>query len=396
MMSDPVQRRRIVALLLVGVLLTALSFGFGHRGVHAARGLIVPGAGLYDHRNWLLGVALTLAAIVATYAWLRWGMDWSVAAVLVASMVLSAVFAYSDHPTAAVRPVAAAHEFPLVVIVMGAISWLRLAWRRTPIGRRRAARREPKPSVTAQCHAVALAAIAGVPSPVSLDRAAVDTRCRRIGIAARGRFGGDPLQRDHALARAALSLTGQLDSAATEAFLQDGARASVGVPASEPGWVRLLDGTIAAIALQRAGADGVGERWTAALDDSFALRRGHRPDATWTPLGLRGPRADAWQHAASTALARAAGWLTTDDDWHALRKRTLAAAARGSAIAEDERLVAAGRLWLQLVTDDQASRIIGRVTIHRDPVAVALVAMADALAADPTLLKSPTPAHRST
>lgn len=396
MMSDPVQRRRIASLLFVGALLTALSFGFGHRGVHAARGLIVPGAGLYDHRNWVLGVAVTLVAIVATFAWLRWGMDWSVAAVLITSMGLSAAFAYSDHPTTEPQAIAAAHEFPLVVIVMGAVSGVRLAWRRTPIGRRRATRREPKPSITTQCHAVALAALAGVPSPVALDRVAVDTRCRRIGIAARGRFGGEPLRRDHALARAALSLTGQLDTAATDAFLHDGARASAGVPASEPGWVRLLDGTIAAIALQRAGDDGVGERWTAALDDSFTPRRGHRPDATWTPLGLRGPRAEPWVQAAATGLARAAGWLTTDDDWHALRKRTLAAAARGSAIAEDERLVAAGRLWLRLVVDDQASRIIGRVTIHRDPVAVALAAVADALAPDPTLLKSPQPVHRST
>ncbi|MEQ1699646.1 MAG: hypothetical protein ABMA25_06030, partial [Ilumatobacteraceae bacterium] len=128
-MSVPVQRRRIGALLFVGALLTALSFGFGHRGVHAARGLIVPGAGLYDHRNWVLGIALTLLAVVATYAWLRWGMDWLVAAVLIASMVLSAVFAYSDHPTAASapQPLAGAHEFPLVVLVMGAISWVRIA-----------------------------------------------------------------------------------------------------------------------------------------------------------------------------------------------------------------------------------------------------------------------------
>ncbi|MEQ1701710.1 MAG: hypothetical protein ABMA25_16495, partial [Ilumatobacteraceae bacterium] len=240
--------------------------------------------------------------------------------------------------------------------------------------------------------ASAASAIADVPSSVVLDRTAVDTRCRRIGIAARGRVGGDPLQRDHALARSALSLSGSLDAAATEAFLHDGARASAGVPASEPGWVRLLDGTLAALALQRAGAAEAPPRWAAALDDSFALRRGHRPDATWTPLGLRGPRADAWQHAAAAGLARGAGWLTTDDDWHALRKRTLAAAARGSAIAEDERLVAAGRLWLRLVDDDQASRIIGRVTIHRDPVAVALAALADALAADPQLLTT-TPEH---
>jgi hypothetical protein len=394
-MDAPVQRRRIASLLFVGALLTALSFGFGHRGVHAARGLIVPGAGLYDHRNWPLGVALTLGAIVATYAWLRWGMDWLVAAVLIASMALSAAFAYSDHPATA-QPVAAAHEFPLVVLVMGGISWVRLAWRRTPIGRRRAARREPTPSISTQCHAAAIAAIAGAPVAAPPDTAALERRARRIGIAARGRFAGDPLHRDHALARATLALTGELDATRNEAFLHDGSIATAGVPASEPGWVRLLDGTLAAIALQRAGAANAAKRWAAALDDQFALRRGHRPDAVWTPLGLRGPRAEPWAHAAATALARSAGWLATDDDWHALRKRTLAAAARGNAIAEDERLVAAGRVWLRLVDDEQASRIIGRVTIHRDPVALALAALADALTADPQLLVPSVHEPRST
>lgn len=53
-MERTIRRRRAAALLLVGVVLTALSFGFGHRGVHAARSLVVPGAGLYEHRHVVL------------------------------------------------------------------------------------------------------------------------------------------------------------------------------------------------------------------------------------------------------------------------------------------------------------------------------------------------------
>jgi hypothetical protein len=129
-----------------------------------------------------------------------------------------------------------------------------------------------------------------------------------------------------------------------------------------------------------------------ALSGPFELRHGHRPSALWTPGALRGPRGATWEHVAATGLARAAGWIESDDDWQAVRTRTLAAAARGSAVADDERLVAAGRLWLGTVDDDQATRILGRVTVHLDPIAVALAAVADALVADPHLLN----ANRST
>ena len=177
----------------------------------------------------------------------------------------------------------------------------------------------------------------------------------------------------------ALALHGLLDDAALDLFRSDASRSLVGVPASEPGWVRLLDGTLAAIALQRAGDPHVGERWSATLHGPFALRHGHRPGALWTPLAIRGPRSATWEHAAATGLARAEGWLQTDDDWHALRTRTLAAAARGNVVADDERLVAAARIWLRFVDDEQASRIVGRVTIHRDPIAVSLDAVAASL-----------------
>ncbi len=270
-----------------------------------------------------------------------------------------------------------AHEFPLVVLVMGALSWVRIAWRRTPIGRRRASRARPSVAPVDRARAAAVAALAG--SVVEYDGDALALRCRRVGVAARARFGGDPLRIDHAHARAALSLTGRLEDAALGRFRADAASALLGVPASEPGWVRLLDGTLAALALQRGGDSGAGARWSASLEGPFALRRGHRPSAFWTPIAVRGPRGATWEHAAATGLARSAGWLVTDDDWQAVRTRTLAAAARGSAVADDERLVAAGRIWLRFVADPQAARVIGRVTIHRDPLAIALDQFATSL-----------------
>ena len=359
-MDDTVRRRRALALLTTGVLVTALAFGFGHRGVHAVRGLVVPGAGLYDHRHLLLGIGLTVAGVVSTVAWMRWGMDWTVAVVLVVSMALSAALAYDDHPTVGLQANAMAHEFPLVVLVMGALSWVRIAWRRTPIGRRRASRARPTVAPVDRARAAAVAALAG--SVVEYDGAALSTRCRRVGVAARARVGGDPpLMRK-------VSPTVLLPASAL-----------LGVPASEPGWVRLLDGTLAALALHRCGDADAGERWSASLQGPFALRRGHRPSAFWTPLAVRGPRGATWEHAAATGLARSAGWLVTDDDWQAVRTRTLAAAARGSAVADDERLVAAGRIWLCFVDDPQAARVIGRVTIHRDPIAIALDRFATSL-----------------
>jgi hypothetical protein len=108
----------------------------------------------------------------------------------------------------------------------------------------------------------------------------------------------------------------------------------------------------------------------------------------WTPLALRGPRSPAWEHAAATGIARAAGLLDDDSDWQALRTKALAAAARGKGVVDDERLVAACRIWLACVTDEQATRILGRVTIGIDPLAAALDALATSLRANSTLLRA--------
>jgi hypothetical protein len=242
-----------------------------------------------------------------------------------------------------------------------------------------ARRRGPKVAHLDTCRAASIAALAGVPARAdTLDVGALRRRSRRVGVVARGRFGGDPLRIDHAHVRIALALTGALDAEALARLHSDATGCAAGVPASEPGWVRLLDGTVAALALERLGDTTVGAGWASALRGSMSMRHHHRPGSVWTPLGLRGPKASVWEHAAASGMARAAGWIG-DDDWAVLRTRAFAASARGNGVAEDERLVAAARIWLRLVADPQAERILSRVTVHRDPIAVALQAFADSL-----------------
>jgi hypothetical protein len=179
------------------------------------------------------------------------------------------------------------------------------------------------------------------------------------------------LRVDHAHARAARSLTGASDASADERFAADARRTRAGVPASEPGWVRLLDGTLAAAALEESGAADAATQWAAMLDGPFAARRGNRPAWWWTPLGIAGGRALEWEHAAATALAHGRGWIGADD-WSLLRRPVLGAAARGAARRDDERLIAAGRVWLALVDDPAAERIVARPTVRHDPLARAL------------------------
>ncbi len=420
-MNSVIRRRRYLSMLSTCGMVLALYFGFGHRGIHALRSMIVPGAGLFEHRHWWLGAAFTMASIAATVCWFRWGMDWLVAFVIGTSMVAAAGLAYIDHPASlALTRIRAAHEFPLVLLVMGALSGLGVIWRKSSVGQWQTARARDSGrlqlSPLEQCTAVSINALARTASSVSndspsrvlstnsnssinsinsspslevtLDVDKLTQRCRRVGIAARGRFSGDPMRTDHVHVRTALLLTGQLDQCGVESFRADATQAHSAMPSSEPGWLRLLDGTLAACALQQATDHGIGNRWGIALSRSFGLQRGHRPSAVWTPLALRGPRAPGWEHCAATGLARAAGWIDNDDDWLSLRTGALAAAARGNAVVDDERLVAASRIWLVHVEDEQATRIVGRVTIERDPIAVALNALATSLRSDPTLLAS--------
>lgn len=372
---------------LLAVAVAALPLGLwllgGHAGVHAARSMLVPGAGLAEAAP-ALAVGFVALAVAATVAWLRWGTDWALVLVVVAAMAASAAWGSTEHGAEVAQR--AAHEFPLVVVVAAAIGWARATLGGVPGFGWLAGRRVHDEHVTVldelppvdRCRAVAVAALAG--DLTAEHRAAVTTpdvarRAARIGFAARLRRGGDPFRVDHAPARAALALTGDLDAAATERFVADARGNPLGVPASEPTWVRTLDGTLAALALARLGDDAAPRRWAAALDGPLAVHRGHRPSWWWTPLGVSAGRCLDWEHATATALAHEQGWID-DADWVHLRRRVLGAAARGSSRRDDERLIAAGRIWLTLVDDPGAERIVSRPTVRHDPLAVALDAHA--------------------
>lgn len=388
----------MLATVLSLALPTVLVLAGGHRGSHAARSLLFPGAGLLGERP-VLAAVLAVAAVAATVAWLRWGLDWAAAVVWLGAVAASYAVTPSSHPPVALPTAAAAHEFPLVVLVVGALSWLRAITHRLPGASRRAARRAARrerhglddverlaPVERSRC--AALVALAGADRPDVVAAGTGDEprrRAERIARAARLRR-ARPLDRDHAHLRAAQALTGALDANALGRLAAEARAAAAGVPCSEPGWVRPLDGTLAALALARAGHADVAARWGAALAGPLALRRGHRPAWWWTPLGLGAGAAPPWEHAAAAGLARAAGWVG-DDDWAALRARALGAAARGTDRPDDERLVAAARLWLVFVDDEPAARILARPTVRHDPLAVALDLVARRVAADASSLR---------
>jgi len=77
-----------------------------------------------------------------------------------------------------------------------------------------------------------------------------------------------------------------------------------------------------------------------------------------------------------------------DEDWSALRRRALGAAARGTEHPEDERLIAAARVWLACVDDPEAQRIVLRPGVRRDPLACALDRLAAQLCDNPSMLRS--------
>ena len=154
--------------------------------------------------------------------------------------------------------------------------------------------------------------------------------------------------------------------------------------------MRLLDGTLAAAALAELGEDDCVQRWRGTWTQLLGLRNGHRPSCLYTPLAVGGAWAPAWEHAAASALGHVLGW-GGDADWPALRQRALGAAARGPARPEDERLIAASRIWATAMADEQALRILTRPTVSRDPLAVALDGVASALVAGPSPTSTPTP-----
>lgn len=395
-----VRMRRAVALGMSVAVPLALVLWGGHVGVHMARNLLFPGAGVVDHSP-LLAAAFAVLAVAATVVWLQWGADWVVVAVVIASTAVAGLLAVS-HPSLGtaqlLHPVRAAHEFPLVVLVIVAIAWVRSAAGRVPVLRHLVIRRNralgggvdlASLAPVDRCRAAALFLLLAPNPEITVDSAwsaDVIARARRVSAVARLRFGRDPLGRDHAPLRTVRLLAGRMSEAERNRYASEALSSDIGAPCSEPSWVRPLDATLAVLALQRCAAREAGAKWVEALGGAYSLRRGHRPAWWWTPLGVGAGSAPAWEHAAFTGLARAAGWVE-DADWHALRKRALGAAARGAEHPHDERLVAAARVWLAFVDDPEAMRIIHRPGVRRDPLACALDQLAALLCENPAALR---------
>jgi hypothetical protein len=378
----------IVAQLIVIALLAVLIVVFGHRGFIAASSFVFPGIGLVGTEPALAGLFMALS-ILAAIAWLRWGADWLFAVVVAASMVASGLWGVHGHSSARSHAARASHQFPVVVLVADLLSRLRAKLATAPgfrwlRGRQfvgTETRRLVDLDPADRCRAVAVMALAGEASPeavAAVRRPDVARRARLVGLIARFRFGGDPFRVDHAHARAAFSLTEDLDVVAQQRFVDDAARSYAGVPASEPGWVRFLDATLAAAALEERGEPTSAKRWRTMLRGPFALRHGHRPAWMWLPIGYAGGRSPDWEQAAASAIAYSRGWIDRDD-WPAMRQRVMGAAARGVSRREDERLIAAGRVWLAMIDDPSAERIVRRPTVRHDPLAVALDGLADHL-----------------
>ena len=155
----------------------------------------------------------------------------------------------STRPTGAALPAVqrSSHEFPLVLLVVSALARLERVARRFPpiawIHRRRASKRDGWSALGAlgpveRCRTASIAALAGAVDATVADavgHADVVRRARRVGIAARARFGGDPLRIDHVHARTALALTDQLDDAAVQALRQDAELHGRGHPVQRAG-----------------------------------------------------------------------------------------------------------------------------------------------------------------
>jgi hypothetical protein len=402
MCRSPLHRAALVSLLVVTVGFDLAATGWlssNERLVAMCRNVVFPGLGFIE-TSWWLAVAFAGIGVAAVAAWLRWGMDWIVAVVWAAGIAVAFVTVPVDHThdvatatataTAEWRVLRASHEFAAVLVLLAALSRARVGVAGLPGARRLTRRRadEAADRATAlrtaapveRCRAVAIAALAlhgRHPTPVhdattaGADAPDVRRRASRVAAAARWRFRGDPLRHDNAHAHAALALSGHGAPEQLDALRALARTSPYGVPASEPTWVRLLDGTLAALAVEAIGEPETADRWRATLAGDLRLRHGRRARAIHVPTSLRLATAPHWEHATATALARRRGWID-DGDWAALRQRSLGAAARGARRPDDARLVAAARIWAHLVADDAAARILDRPSRSGDPIAAAL------------------------
>jgi hypothetical protein len=116
-----VTARRWIVAAAVAAVPAVLALGFGHRGVHAARGLLVPGAGLLEHRP-PAGRRLHGRDRCGHGGVVALGTDWPIVVVVATAMAASAAWGTAPHGRAlGVDTSTAAHEVPLVLLVAGLV-----------------------------------------------------------------------------------------------------------------------------------------------------------------------------------------------------------------------------------------------------------------------------------
>jgi len=383
-------RRRRIGMVAIATLLTldAFStglFGGGERTLAIVRTVVLPGLPFLEW-HLPLGLVTIAAALAAVGAWLRWGTDWLPLLVVTVCLGLAAFVMPLHHAhDSPAHVVQASHEFTVVLIVFAFVAQLRLLIARLPGGdrlRRHLAEGLFFPAAdTARAAAIDLLRDpASTAARLSLHDERLYKRAARISAWARFRFKTADLHGAHAPLRAALSLCDALGAGREAALRTESRLRLAGVPDSEPTWVRLLDGTLAALALDHLGESECVNRWRATFDVRFALRHGRRPAALHAPTMLSLGTARVWEHAAATALAHRAGWIDAAD-WPHLRPRCLGAAAGSRSDPDTLRLVAAGRLWANLTEDEEAATILARRTLGDEPVALALEGLSQSRAA---------------
>lgn len=387
-------------------------FGGDERALAIARSFFLPGLAFLEWHV-VLGVVTIALALFAFYSWMRWGADWFLLLIVSGSAAIAAFLMPVHHhhhddnshshehsvldrqtehtdqrrlfsPDVEVRQ--AGHEFLIVLIVFTAIAKLRLALGRFVNfdGLERYVPEIFKFHSSDAAQEMVFRRLAGAPASEILneiDIAKYAKQAQFINTFTRFRWRGDVWRKDHAVQRACLAMAGALNVQQLKRFQDEGSRSNCGVPNTVPTWVRLLDGMLAAIALDQMGEEEAVRRWRHTLETRFALHGGRRSAVAHAPSMLSIGTAPAWEHATATALGRLHGWLP-DTDWAHLRPRVLGAASGGEKDAATLRLVAAGRLWAALVGDAEASDILNRRNVTIDPVASAIDELAIGLAKD--------------
>jgi hypothetical protein len=374
-----------LAVLLVVDLIATGVFGGGERLLAMLRTFVLPGLPLLEWQPWI-GIVAIGCTLCAAGAWLRWGMDWLLLLVAVCCLLLATFVMPLHHGGAdsAHHLTYASHEFTVVLIVFSLLAQLRLLIARLPGSDWLRARLPTGWSFAAVdlARATAIGQLGGkngAGGAALLDDERFLQRARRVNAWARWRFQGDPLNHAHAPLRAALALADRLEQAQQQRLRMESRERLAGVPDSEPTWVRPLDGMLVALALERLGEAEAVARWLWIWESRFALRHGRRPAALHAPSMLAIGTAPAWEHAVASMLAYRQGWINADD-WQHLRPRCLGAGASSHNDPATLRLVAAGRVWAQLMQDDEALSILARRTRLDDPVAEALQSMDPSIA----------------